>query len=189
MNRHDVFDAARLGVRVAATRFTGGQTLGGCAVLLNPRGEMLLTLASYRTRWSLPGGYFEPGESSEVGITRELREEVGYAVNGPPIQVPHRSLHGKHVEHLGFAELDQNQADRLHPTSWEIRSIRWCSPHSMPPLYSLTRSLVSERTGIVAQSGPRWVPGPLVNAAEASAEPFHGGHISTHHGQTNMGPS
>ncbi len=163
MNRDDVAETVRLGVRVLTTRLAREQTRGGVAVLMNPRGELLMTLARYRLGWSFPGGYFEPGESGEAGITRELREEVGYPTDGPVIQVVHRSERRTHVEHFGFAMLDQTQADRLHPTSWEIRAARWCSPHSMPPLHTFARSLLSNGEGIVSQQGGRWIPGPAVS--------------------------
>ena len=79
MDRHDAAEVFRLAARVAVARLSGGHTMGGVAVLLNPRGEVLLTLARYRNSWSFPGGYFEPGETGPQGITRELVEEIGYA--------------------------------------------------------------------------------------------------------------
>ncbi len=157
MNRKDAAEVVRLAARVGAARLFNGHTMGGVAVLLNPRGEILLTLARYRAGWSFPGGYFEPGETGPQGITRELVEEIGYPTNGPPIRVVHTSARPGHLEHFGYAILEQDQADRLHATSWEVRGLRWCSPHAMPRLHPFAQSLLSDSDGIVAQLGGRWV--------------------------------
>jgi 8-oxo-dGTP pyrophosphatase MutT (NUDIX family) len=184
MDRHDAAEVFRLAARVGAARLSGGHTKGGVAVLLNPRGEVLLTLARYRRGWSFPGGYFEPGETGPQGITRELVEEIGYAADGPLIRVVHTSSRPGHSEHFGFALLDQDQADRLHATSWEVRGLRWCGPHSMPRLHSFARSLLSDAEGIVSQHGGRWVVGPrvpetaTVGASLALSSPAHEGDAS-----------
>ncbi len=160
MNRQDAAEVFRLAARVAVARLFNGHTMGGVAVLLNPRGEVLLTLARYRAGWSFPGGYFEPGESAEQGIIRELTEEIGYPADGPVVRVVRTSSRPGHREHFSYAVLDQNQADRLHSTSWEIRGLRWCAPHAMPKLHPFAKSLLSHADGIVAQLGASWVPGP-----------------------------
>ncbi len=45
-------------------------------------GRLLLVKSSYRTRYSLPGGYVKPGEDPREAASRELFEEVGVAL--PP---------------------------------------------------------------------------------------------------------
>lgn len=54
------------------------------AILVNPRGEVLLHLRDdrpdipYPNRWAFVGGHLEPGETPEEGVRRELREEIAY---------------------------------------------------------------------------------------------------------------
>lgn len=52
-----------------------------CAVLLNERGQVLLVSRRHdTTRWGLPGGKVDPGESHLQSIVRECAEEVGVAL-------------------------------------------------------------------------------------------------------------
>ncbi|KAI3425066.1 hypothetical protein D9Q98_008443 [Chlorella vulgaris] len=55
-------------------------------VLLSERGEVLLAQRppgkSLAGLWEFPGGKVDPGESPEVALSRELREELGITVVG-----------------------------------------------------------------------------------------------------------
>jgi len=60
------------------------------AVLLTPQAEVLLVRFEFPntgTRWALPGGGMEPGETHHQALERELAEEVGLrgAAVGPHI--------------------------------------------------------------------------------------------------------
>jgi 8-oxo-dGTP pyrophosphatase MutT (NUDIX family) len=165
MRAEDAGEVVRLAARVALSRIRRQRTAGGVGVLFNPRGEVLLTLAQYRRGWSFPGGYFEPHESGSEGITRELMEEVGYGTDYPTPIVVHVSDRPTHREHFAVAELTQDQADRLHPTSWEVRGLRWCNPNTMPRLHPFATALLSDGEGVVSRSGSRWITGPAAVAA------------------------
>ena len=60
-----------------------GNPVPAVAALVVRRGRVLLTRRArppYAGLWDLPGGFLEGGETPEVGLRRELREELGMKV-------------------------------------------------------------------------------------------------------------
>jgi 8-oxo-dGTP pyrophosphatase MutT (NUDIX family) len=57
-------------------------TGGVHAIALTPHGEFILVNLSYARGWRLPGGGRKAGETPDVAILRELREEIGMFSHG-----------------------------------------------------------------------------------------------------------
>src|SRR6185437_5388313 len=55
-------------------------TIGGFAVIVDERQQVLLCHRSDIDRWNLPGGRVEPGETPWQALVREVKEEVGIEV-------------------------------------------------------------------------------------------------------------
>ncbi|MDQ3558629.1 MAG: NUDIX domain-containing protein [Pseudomonadota bacterium] len=68
---------------LAVSRITRGMTLGVRAMLLTDA-SVFLVRHSYMPGWYLPGGGVEAGESIAEALAREIMEEAGAALTGPP---------------------------------------------------------------------------------------------------------
>ena len=63
---------------------TRAMTLGVRAVVVDDDGRVLLVRHTYLPGWYLPGGGVDPGETTRAAAVREVAEETGVAVVGPP---------------------------------------------------------------------------------------------------------
>jgi mutator protein MutT len=59
-------------------------TLGPRAIILNEHNQVLLVKHTYQDNWHLPGGGLKKGETVQQALFRELEEEIGLIVKGPP---------------------------------------------------------------------------------------------------------
>ena len=116
-------------VRTIAPSFT----VGAMAVIERSDGAVLLVRHSYRRRWGVPGGLMKRREHPEVGLRREVLEEVGVEVDllGEPAVVvdpdPQR------VD-LVFRGRLRDGSVEARPVSVEIVEVRWFLPDELPEL-------------------------------------------------------
>ncbi|WP_019585577.1 NUDIX hydrolase [Deinococcus apachensis] len=115
------------------------------AVVLNDRGEVLLTREKVDGLWSLPGGWADPGDSPREVAAREVREETGREVRATRLLALLDK--GKHTHppdlwavYKVFVACELLSDPGKHPRNTETLDSGWFSPDALPPL-SLGRNL------------------------------------------------
>ena len=118
----------RWGVRLTEPRFN--VTAG--AVVIDERGRVLLLKHVFRpgSGWGIPGGFLEKGEQPDEAIRRELREETGLELETAEI------LFARTLKTSGRVEIiyrcRPRPLERAAPRTFEIKSIEWFAPDSLP---------------------------------------------------------
>ena len=64
---------------------TRPMTLGVRGVVIGGSDSVLLVRHGYVSGWHFPGGGVEVGETCVDALERELEEEAGVAIHGPPV--------------------------------------------------------------------------------------------------------
>jgi len=125
------YRTAHLGLR-AYWRIRKPETQGALAVIFC-RGQLLVLQTTYRDAVSLPGGYVKKGETPEVAVAREVREEVGFNVEPGAFKHVYRGTkpfeHRKDTLDLFRLELDARPVIKTNRA--EIAWARWKSPEEV----------------------------------------------------------
>lgn len=132
----------------AHARVTRGLTLGVRGMVFDEAGRVLLIEHTYVHGWHLPGGGVEKHETAEEALERELIEEAGVQLAGPPkllgVYSNARAFRGDHVL---IYRIDAWSAC-AQTSRGEIHCVDWFEPHALPPgVTPGTRRRIEEALG------------------------------------------
>jgi len=135
----------------------------------------LVNRASYRTNFTIPSGYVEPGESAEQAVAREFEEETGVTVRvGRLLLARHKVVRADESDVYFAFELEQGtgEAEARGP---EIVEVRWVPLRDVPTtlwISELSRLAIRLAQDPAASGWPRspWKGGAVPGLA---TELFH----------------
>ena len=143
-------------MRCAACDLLDYPRISPCIIVLVSRGEELLLArnANFPTAmFSALAGFVEPGETVEQTVHREVREEVGIAIDAPryvasqPWPFPHQLMLGFYAEHaVGDLVADGEEIAEAH---W----YHYSALPDVPPRHSLSGQLIVQRVRQLAAGG------------------------------------
>jgi 8-oxo-dGTP diphosphatase len=103
------------------------------AVILNASGHLLLVRKRDTETFMQPGGKFEPGETSEEALSRELREELGFELTANDFQYVGRfsAVAANEVGHMVDCDVHFTVIETEGVVASEIEELRWIDPVSI----------------------------------------------------------
>lgn len=108
-------------------------SIGVRAMVEDDAGGLLLVRHTYVPGWHFPGGGVDPGETVEEAVDRELHEEAGLRLAGPPQLIGvflNRSLGNR--DHVMLFRCRTWRREREFRPNFEISQSRFFAPGERP---------------------------------------------------------
>ena len=107
------------------------KTCAAAVICVNNNREMLAVKASYKDRWSLPGGSVDRDEPPRTAALRELMEETQITLQPDDLQfagVVHLAPNSGMRDSLYFLFIARGVSDQPQPDGHEILEAKWMNP-------------------------------------------------------------
>jgi ADP-ribose pyrophosphatase YjhB (NUDIX family) len=117
-------------------------TVTVAAVILDETGRVLLLKHRFRSDsgWGIPGGFLAKGEQPEVGLRREIREEVALEIKSLKLGLVRAVRNFPQLQILYICR----PAGELAVNSIEIEEYDWFPPDALPEKLSLSQRALIE---------------------------------------------
>lgn len=131
-------------------------------LLRDPSGRVLLCQLTYKRDWDLPGGVVEVGESPQLAVAREVREELALDVDAGPLLLtdwlpPWSGWDDALCLVFDGGVHDPAVVDRIVRQEREIRSAAFCTPEEVAARCSeQTARRVAAATAALAGGAPAY---------------------------------
>jgi len=127
----------------------------GVGGVLLRHGRALVNRAVYRTRFTIPSGYVDPGESLEAALVREWEEETGLTVRVGRLLLTRHKVIEEHESDVYFAFLLAHVAGEpvaRPPEIAEVREVPVDEAVAAPWISELSRIAI----GLARGPAPGW---------------------------------
>jgi 8-oxo-dGTP diphosphatase len=122
---------------------TPSYTVGAVAVLRRQDGRIALVRQRHSEGWALPGGLMQRGETTGVGLVREIAEELGIALEPADLPIPYAAVNARvrRVDVVYF--LDAATGTRLRrEDEVEVTGTGWFSLDALPEVSEPTADIL-----------------------------------------------
>jgi ADP-ribose pyrophosphatase YjhB (NUDIX family) len=141
------------------------------ALFADGQGRVLMVRPTYKDYWDIPGGYVEPGESPRAACQRELKEELGLALQVGRLLVVDWAPQTGEGDKLLFiftgTGIDPKDTDNLVLQQDEIAEARFVALDELPNLTidRLVKRISSAARCLSARGGDAYLEHGLPSTA------------------------
>jgi 8-oxo-dGTP diphosphatase len=96
----------------------------GVGGVLIRNGRVLVNRAVYRSRFTIPSGYVDPGEGVETALVREFEEETGLRITVGPLLITRHKVIAAAESDVYFGFLVESASGTAEPRPPEIAELR-----------------------------------------------------------------
>ena len=122
---------------------TPSYTVGAVAVMRRSDGRIALVRQRHSQGWALPGGLLRRGETTGLGLVREIAEELGLTFDPSALPIPYAAVNARvrRVDVVYF--IDAPEGTRLQrEDEIEVTGTGWFALDALPEISEPTADIL-----------------------------------------------